>query len=214
MFRLVTTFGASGLVGLLCTLMLAQPAAGPAPKAPPAAAQPGGNVPSGHPQIMMPTIPEEWPKAKPEDVSSVDAIVKAFYAIPAGEPNQAREWDRFRSLFAPDARLIPARQGQGGAAGAYFLSVSDYIEANRTYFEKGGFHDTEIGRRVEEFGSMAHVWSTYESRHKTTDIDPYSRGINSIQLLKDGDRWWIINAFWDHERPEAQIPEKYLSTPK
>ncbi len=181
------------------------------PAQPDAAKQP--NVPSGHPPIPIPQVGDNWPKAMPADVESVDAIIKAFYDAPAGQPGQARDWDRFLSLFVPDARLIVARAGDGGTAGAMFLPAPDYVSANKTYFEKGGFRDTEIGRRTESFGNIVHVWSTYESRRKAEDPAPYLRGINSIQLLKDGGRYWIVNVFWDNERADVIIPEQYLTTP-
>ncbi len=170
-------------------------------------------VPSGHPQIPIPQVGDNWPKAKSADVESLDAIMKAFYEAPAGAPGQARDWDRYLSLFVPDARLIAARQGADGSAGAIFLPAPDYVAANKTYFEKGGFQDKEVARRVESFGNMVQVWSTYESRHKAEDPAPYVRGINSIQLLKDTNRYWIVNVFWDYEKPDLTIPEKYLTSP-
>lgn len=74
--------------------------------------------------------------------------------------------------------------------------------------------DRESARRVEAFGNVAHVWSTYESRRGAADSAPYARGVASIQLLKDSGRWWIMNIFWDFEREGNPIPEKYLTTPK
>ncbi len=174
---------------------------------------PSPGLPSGHPQIPVPQVGEEWPKADPADVGTIDAIMTAFYESPGGAPGEARNWDRYKSLFVPSARLIPARPGAEGTSGAYFLPVADYIEANKVYFEKGGFWDSEVARRTEAFGNIVHVWSTYESRRTNKNSEPYSRGINSIQLLKDGDRYWIVGVFWDYERPDNPVPEKYLSTP-
>ncbi len=168
------------------------------------------SIPAGHPQIPLPEVDKSWPVGKASDVESVDAIMKAFYDAPAGAPGQARDWDRYRSLFVPQARLIPARPGADGTSGAFFLAVSDYIEANKVYFEKGGFWDREISRKTETFGNIVHVWSTYESRRKSADAAPYVRGINSIQLLRDRDRYWIVGVFWDYERPDAPIPAEYL----
>jgi hypothetical protein len=170
-----------------------------------------GKLPPGHPGA--PPTADTWPRAKPADVESADAILAAMYAATGGEPGQARDWDRYRSLFLPDARLIAARQGPQGSAAAMFLTIGQYVDTNRKYFEKGGFYDREIARRMETYGAIAQVWSTYESRHKADDPEPYVRGINSIQLLKDGDRWWIVNVFWDFERPESPIPDPYLKSP-
>ncbi|MBS0196166.1 MAG: hypothetical protein JSR77_05355 [Planctomycetes bacterium] len=221
-------FSHSILVGAAATLLVVaaqqstQPPASQPATTPPAQqpgtdpsqpATPPGTLPSGHPQIPSPRPAEDWPKAKPEDVASVESLLKAMYESSSGPAGQPRDWERYKSLFLPDARMIPARPGASGAAGAFFLTVGDYIEANRTYFEKGGFFDKPIAQRIESFGNMAHVWSTYESRRKAEDPAPYSRGINSIQLLKDGDRWWIVNLFWDYERADSAIPDKYLTTP-
>ncbi|CAG0961053.1 hypothetical protein PHYC_00728 [Phycisphaerales bacterium] len=201
MKRLAVLLSAVSLFGVLGAMQPKQP-------------EKPANVPAGHPQITIPKIGENWPTAKPEDVDSVDAIIKAFYDAPAGAPGQPRDWGRFLSLFVPDARLIAARPGPEGSSGAMFLPAPDYVEANKTYFEKGGFRDTEIGRRVETFGNMVHVWSTYESRRKADDPAPYIRGINSLQLLKDGKRYWIVNAYWDYEREDNPLPEKYVGMPK
>jgi hypothetical protein len=170
--------------------------------------QPEHHPAGGHPQAPRPA--PDWPQPRQADVASLDAIVKAFYDSTAGPAGQARDWDRYRSLFLPEARLIPARPSPDGGAGAMFLGVNDFVDANRKYFEKGGFFDAEVARRVEEFGNIAHVWSTYESRHVREAPEPYIRGINSIQLLKDGARWWIVSVYWDYERPESLIPGRYL----
>lgn len=179
-----------------------------------AVAQPDrpGPLPPGHPGIPAAT-PTPAPPASPEDVASIDAIVGAMYDALNGAPGEARDWDRYWSLFAPDARLVSARPGPDGRAWAMVLTAKDFQDANKRYFEKGGRIDHEIARRTERFGNIAHIWSTYETRYKAEDAEPYTRGINSIQLLKDGDRWWIVNVFWEFERPESAIPEEYLTSP-
>lgn len=73
-----------------------------------------------------------------------------------------------------------------------------------------GFFETEIARRTEEFGNIVHVWSTYEARHKADDSKPFMRGINSIQLINDGKRWWVMTIMWQAENPDSPLPEKYL----
>lgn len=187
----------------------AKPANHPAPAGQPAAApaKPKGPMPTGHPGMGQADPRLNWPKARPEDVSSVDAIIKAFYTVPAGEKGEPRDWDRYASLFTPDARMIPARPDDKGNATAMFVTIAEYVDLNKSYFEKGGFRDSETHRKVEEFGHIAHVWSTFESRHAATDPAPYVRGINSIQLLKDGDRWWIVNVFWDFEGPTYTVKD-------
>ena len=148
--------------------------------------------------------------ARPADVSSMDAIVATLYDVISGPGGQARDWDRMRSLFVPGGRLIPSVVGEHGGATARVLDVDGYIARVRPTFERTGFFEREIARKTEAFGNIAHLFSTYESRHTATDAAPFARGINSIQLLKDGDRWWIVTVFWDAERQGNILPAEYL----
>lgn len=146
------------------------------------------------------------------DVASVDSIIAALYGVISGPAGQARDWDRFRNLFAPGARLIPAAPRRDGSAPAA-LTPDDYVQRTGDAFLKNGFFETEIARTTEGFGTVMHVFSTYESRRTKDDPKPMARGINSIQLMQHGGRWWIVTVMWDQERPDNPIPAKYLKTP-
>jgi hypothetical protein len=76
--------------------------------------------------------------------------------------------------------------------------------------EGQGFHEREISRRVDRYGTMAHVFSTYAAFRKKDDKEPFMRGINSIQLMHDGKRWWVMNIFWLAETPDNPVPKEYL----
>ena len=156
---------------------------------------------------------QETPKplaARTDDVKSIDAIVAAVYDVISGPAGQKRDWDRMRSLFVPGARLIPAVASAGGGATARVLDVDGYIQRSGAVLERDGFFEREIARKMQVFGSIAHVFSTYESKRTKSDPAPFARGINSIQLLKDGDRWWIVTIYWDSEKPTSPIPAEYL----
>ena len=155
------------------------------------------------------------PTADPADVESIDAIITAAYDVISGPAGQKRDWDRDRSLFFPGARLIPVSAppgslNSGGKLTPQILDVEAYIRRVEPYFEKEGFYEKEIARHTEQIGHIAHVWSTYESRRNANDPQPFMRGINSIQLFYDDNRWWIVNIYWQNESPEHSIPDKYL----
>jgi hypothetical protein len=149
------------------------------------------------------------PAPKPEDVSSINGIVTALYDVISGPKGQARDWNRMRSLFVPEARLMPTVSRQAGGRALLVLSVGDYIAGSGPMLMDIGFREKEVARTVEEFGSIAHVFSTYES-FREAETTPFMRGINSIQLVHDGSRWWVLSVLWDNERQGLQIPEKYL----
>jgi hypothetical protein len=151
----------------------------------------------------------DWPKANPADVRSVDAILGALYDVISGPAGRPRDWNRFRSLFIPDARLIPTHHSKTGpGADVLPLTVEQYQE-RATPLLAAGFFERGIHNTTESFGDVVHVFSTYDSR-KSKDGKPFQRGINSIQLLKDGNRYWVVTIFWDAETPTNPIPAKYL----
>jgi len=190
------------VLALSTSALLAQAAATPTPAPPPRLV---GSI-AGHP---------DWPKAKPEDVKSPEAILNAVYSVISGGKGQARDWDRMRSLFVPDAHLIPsvtppATAGDPAHNDVIFFTVDGYIARSNTRMTTDGFFEHSIHNEIEEFGNIVQIWSTYESRHDPADPAPFARGINSFQLLKDGDRYWVVNIFWDSESPTNRIPAKYL----
>jgi len=166
-------------------------------------------TPSPMPKQMMNEIPAP-PAANPADVVSVDSIIAAVYDVISGPAGKKRDWDRMRSLFVPGARLIPTGPRQAGGYGSRVLTVDEYIERASGIFEKEGFFEREAARQMEQFGQIAHAFSTYESRHAPDDAKPFQRGINSIQLMNDGKRWWIVTIFWEGEDEKSPLPDKYL----
>ena len=149
------------------------------------------------------------PTAAREDVATIDAIIAALYDVISGPAGQARDWDRFRTLFVPEAKLIPTSFPEGSSrATARLWTADDYVGVAGSSLEEQGFFEIEINRVQEQFENIAHAFSTYESR-RTADGDVIQRGINSIQLVWDGERWWIMNIMWRGVGPGAEIPTKY-----
>ncbi|MEL7250246.1 MAG: hypothetical protein AAFO03_17615 [Bacteroidota bacterium] len=144
------------------------------------------------------------------DVASLDAIMSALYEVISGDAGVKRDWDRFRYLFVEDARLIPTGKNPEGEVGFRIMSPDGYVERSGAWLEENGFHEVEIHRVTEEYGSLVHLFSTYESYRSKQDEEPFMRGINSIQLLNDGKRWWIMHIYWLGETDELPLPAKYL----
>lgn len=148
----------------------------------------------------------------PNDVNSMDAIVAAVYDVISGPAGKKRDWNRMRSLFHPQARMIAVGKRPTGEVVTRVLTVEDYINLSGPRLESDGFFEREIARRVESFGHITHIFSAYEARRKADDAKPFVRGINSFQLLNDEKRWWVVTILWDAENPEQPIPEKYLKS--
>jgi hypothetical protein len=143
--------------------------------------------------------------------------MSALYGVISGPAGQPRNWDRFRSLFLPDGRMGVIRAATSATAdkpafaGDVVLFTPDtYVQRDTPFFAKNGFYERSIANRVEEFGNLATVWSTYESRHEAADAQPFARGINALQLVHAQGRYWIANITWDDEREGLKLPQKYL----
>jgi hypothetical protein len=179
--------------------------------------------PSQQPSQAVTPVPQAQ-AANPADVATIDSIIAALYDVISGPAGKKRDWDRFRSLFAPGARLIPTgpRRLPGTKPDAPLISKEeyassaltpeDYIARSSALLEERGFFESEIARRTEQYGHIAHAFSTYEARQKIEDAKPFQRGINSIQLMNDGKRWWIVSVFWEGETEKTLLPEKYLKS--
>ncbi len=168
---------------------------------------------------------ETW-QAAAADVASIDAIVAALYDAVAFKPGVSPDWKRFETLFHPDGRLVPPRtpevevDDRDEAADTEqllaVLDVAEFVENSSRFIEESGirekgFHEREIGRRVERFGAVGHVMSAYESLLADAEADPFARGVNTIQLLHDRGRWWILGVAWATEDEDHPIPEDYLT---
>jgi hypothetical protein len=141
-------------------------------------------------------------------VDTIDHIIATVYDVISGPPGP-RDWERFRSLYYPGARMVPSRRDDKGVITARVSTVDEYAIRGQDFFTKEGFFENSVANRVESWDHIAHVWSTYESRHAKGE-KPFARGINSFQLINDGSRWWILTVYWEAEDATHALPEKYL----
>lgn len=157
---------------------------------------------------------QEYPL--PEDVASPEAVVAAAYEAINHEPGEPRDWDRFRSLHHPEARLAPQAEQRGGSNDV--LTVEQFIdwidgwqaqnaplgsEADQGFYEEG------VHSVVQRYGDIATVMSTYSKRFATSD-EILGHGINAFTLFWDGSRWWILSIAWDEDNSAGPIPPEYL----
>jgi len=145
------------------------------------------------------------------DTSSPEAIVAATYESIEREPGGEFDWDRFRSLFLPEARLIPNTEQRGGNFDV--LTPEGFVEwiAGATTIggpNDQGFAESGVHNVVERYGDIAHVFSTYE-KHLWGETEVIGRGINSFQLVQRDGRWWIVGIVWDEDYAAGPIPGRY-----
>jgi hypothetical protein len=144
-------------------------------------------------------------QAPAADLKSLDGFVKAMYTSISGPISQKRDPELQRSLFLPGARLAAVGRTPKGELRLTNMDVELYIKHSFPYMEAHGFFEREISRKVEQYGNVAQVFSTYESREKA-DGPVIEKGVNSFQLLFDGNRWWCTGCAWADEEPGKALP--------
>lgn len=151
--------------------------------------------------------------ARPEDVASPEAIVEAAYASIARAPGQPFDWERFRSLFLPEARMVPNTEQRQGSFDVLspeeFIAWIEEVTPPAGSEDDHGFQEEQVSAEIVRYGDIAHVFSTYQ-KHLWNSDEILGRGINSFQLVHDGDRWWIVGIVWDEENGAGPIPPEYL----
>ena len=197
------------LAGLAClvisTLAQAQAAGVSAPSPATTSAQTAAPRPAPTPGAIA--AHPDWPKANPDDVKSPEAIIAALSASISGDVGKARDWNRFRSLFVPGAgRLVITRVPKDGPADLTVLSMEDYV-ARSSGSTPQSFFEVPIAYDTQSFGHMTHVYESY-GLHHTRDDKPYVRGVNSFELLSDGTRYYVLQVYWDTERPDNPLPAR------
>jgi len=145
--------------------------------------------------------------ASPADLAGIHRAITGVYEVISGPPGQKRDFDRMRSLFAPNATLRAI--GPKGLRGG---SLEDYIGRNAAILEKDGFTERELGRRVEIWGGLATAWSAYDGR--TANGSFHERGINSFQLVKVEGKWLVAAILWQEATPENPLPADLIKGPK
>ncbi|MBS1734809.1 MAG: hypothetical protein JST02_16070 [Bacteroidetes bacterium] len=144
-----------------------------------------------------------------DEVGTLDGIIKAYYDVVTVKKGEKVSYQRDSCLHVPNPSVGMARKGKDGKVKLQLITLKQFHEASDAALEKDGFYEREISRKVENFGAIYHVWSTYETKN-TADGPVTARGINSIQLYFDGTRFWILSWVFDEESEQNPIPKKYL----
>jgi hypothetical protein len=149
--------------------------------------------------------PTETSMASPDrtsEIAAIEAAVAAVYGAISGPAGQPRDFAHMRTLFTPEARLTAI--GADGPSGG---TLDDYIARSGKVLVESGFTERGLVNRVELYGDLAHVWSSYEGTFTRPDGSAGSvRGINSFQLVRQDGRWLVQSIFWQAEAPGRPLP--------
>jgi hypothetical protein len=154
--------------------------------------------------VMSASAQAPWPVPVPSDVQTLDGIMKAYYEVVSGAEGEARYWDRDKSLHVPGAQVVITGTA-GDSLAIRKVSIGEW-HAQSGEVQGASFFEYEVAREVRQHGSTVHVWSTYESK-SDPDGEVTSQGINSIEMIWDGSRYWITS--WTFDGRGTPVPLEY-----
>jgi hypothetical protein len=155
------------------------------------------------------TVPVATIPPRPDDVATVDGMMRAFYDVVNVAPDAPRQWDRDRTLYVPWLRFVGLGEGTGSSGGPHVWTHQQFVDDTEPLV-RGGFREREIHRTTRVYGNIVHVDSTYESQIGLAEPYQHRRGVNSVELYWDGTRWWIVSVIWQSETPDHPIPPELL----
>ncbi|WP_444916554.1 hypothetical protein [Microbulbifer sp. JMSA003] len=144
-----------------------------------------------------------------KDNMGIQEVIDELYSGISGPSGFQRDWERQASLFSSDAKMIRTFVDSNGKPQSTILSVQEYPENFENLIANRPFYEAEIHNIIEQFGNIAHVFSAYEAWSDKEKTQFLKRGINSIQLLNDGESWKVVHMIWDDERPGLTMESKY-----
>jgi len=139
------------------------------------------------------------------DAKTIDALMNATYEVVSGDKGAKRQWERDNYLHHPKAvySFIDRHEGK-----QVTMTLEEFHKLTDDMVFKTAFYEREVNREVRVFGNIAQVWSTYETRlEKNGKIE--RRGINSIQLIYEDNRWYIISWIFSGENESNIIPKTF-----
>ncbi len=146
------------------------------------------------------------------DYSTIDGTLETLYAAVSFGPGGECDWDRLREIFFPGAIFIqPPKRGEKRKVidlEGFFADWHEFF-ANSTVRETG-FVEKLAHRTTDHFGDIAHAYVVFEVRVDPDSPRPLARGMDSIQLVRVDDRWWVNSIITEFERPGRAMPERFV----
>jgi hypothetical protein len=135
-------------------------------------------------------------QAAPLDAGIAHLLSRLYEVISfpeGGEP----DWTGMSDVFSAHARITRITP-----EGTDYFDLPTFQAMAQEMLRLGAytaFHEEEVACRVECFGNVAHVASAYETRRDPDARACLSRGINSLQLVRESHGWRVLSLCWDDE---------------
>ena len=150
------------------------------------------------------------------DVAAVAETIERLYTAFCFDPGAEPDWETQRELFLDGAIFVaPIQPGQSPVP----MGVEEFVADFRS-FATGrvtaatGFHERILDKRIGVFGTLAHAYVRFEGFHPAAPDQPVTRGIDSIQFVRDGAHWRLLSFTTQYDQDAgAQAAEPPAGAP-
>jgi hypothetical protein len=149
----------------------------------------------------MQSLTPQQESRQPAHVSAIGPLLMRLYAVISFQEGEEPDWGGLAEVFSEHARITRMTP-----EGTDYMDLRSFLAMTRSLFEAGAytsFYEIEVARRIEHFGNMAQVWSVYETRRNRDAREALGRGVNSIQVIREGDAWRVLALLWDETHASA-----------
>lgn len=147
------------------------------------------------------------------NLTTIDSVVEALYQAVSFAKDVEPNYQLLQLLFHPRGHVVQPVEDTSGTLNP--MCVSDFIKSLRTTLRAEGIlalggREEEIERRTLTFRRVAHVFSSYHFTLIGSET-PLARGVNTLQLVYDSERWWILSLAWDRAKPGESLTLSEMS---
>ncbi|MBM3984981.1 MAG: nuclear transport factor 2 family protein [Planctomycetes bacterium] len=150
-----------------------------------------------------------------DDAHAIRAALDGLYAAFGFDPGGEADWDAIRASCAEGAAfLAPAAPDRPQR----LTGLDEFLEDFRAYASSPpvagtGLHERITGVRVDGFGRIAHAFVAFEG-FAPGDGRALTRGLDSLQLVRDGERWLLASFTTQYETPALSLPLRFVAPPE
>ena len=148
-----------------------------------------------------------------DDRAQVRAMLVELYAAFSFDAGAEPDWATQRRLYLSGAVFVPPiRQGRDPRADDTEQFLSDFRDfATSEPTRTTGFHERIVGARIEVFGGIAHAFVAFEG-FVPGDPKVSTRGLDSLQLVRDGDAWRLVSFTTQYESDALSLPGRFFDS--
>ncbi len=146
-----------------------------------------------------------------DDRRAIRATLDGLYAAFGFDAGGEADWEGIRALCAEGAAfLAPASEGRPPRATGLDGFLADFRAwVASPSVAATGLHERITGVRLDGFGRIAHAFVAFEG-YAPGDGRTLTRGLDSLQLVRDGGRWLLVSFTTQYESPELELPVRFV----